>query len=299
MSNVTTISRGGLSAKVDSQGAQLTSLALDGREYLWQADPRWWGRSAPVLFPIAGVLPGGESMSAAGPCRMGRHGLARLYEHTLVDASADGASVTYEFTDTPETRAAYPYRFKLNMTYALTGPATLAQTFTVTNTGSVDLPFSVGGHPAFNVPVPGAAEEGEAFEDYELVFAEPWSCTCPRLDEEGLFDMSTALLEFEDADILPITHRTFDHDALMFSHVPQNTVTLRGTRTGHGIRVDFPGFDFLGVWSAAGDAPFVALEPWSAHSSCVGEDGVFEHKEGMTILAPGGVDERTFTITLL
>ena len=40
------------------------------------------------------------------------------------------------------------------MTYALTGDATLTQTFAVTNTGDVALPFSVGGHPAFNVPAP-------------------------------------------------------------------------------------------------------------------------------------------------
>ena len=34
MSTVTTIKRGGLTAAVDSMGAQLTSLALDGNEYL-------------------------------------------------------------------------------------------------------------------------------------------------------------------------------------------------------------------------------------------------------------------------
>ena len=66
--------------------------------------------------------------------------------------SEDGASVTYEFTDSAETREAFPYRFKLNMTYAITGDNQLTQTFKVTNTGDVDLPFSVGGHPAFNVP---------------------------------------------------------------------------------------------------------------------------------------------------
>lgn len=42
------------------------------------------------------------------------------------------------------------------MTYAITGEATLTQTFRVTNTGDVDLPFSVGAHPAFNAPVLGA-----------------------------------------------------------------------------------------------------------------------------------------------
>ena len=160
MSTITAISRGGLTAKVDSMGAQLCSLALDGREYLWQADPAFWGKHAPVLFPIVGSLRGDRAESAAGPCSMGRHGLARNYEHALVDVAEDGSAVTFEFTDSDETRHAYPYRFKLNMTYAVTGEATLTQTFAVTNTGEVGLPFSVGGHPAFNVPAPGGAEEG-------------------------------------------------------------------------------------------------------------------------------------------
>lgn len=44
MSQVMTITNGHVTVTIDSMGAQLTSLALDGREYLWQADPAWWGR---------------------------------------------------------------------------------------------------------------------------------------------------------------------------------------------------------------------------------------------------------------
>ena len=48
----------------------------------------------------------------------------------------------------------------------------------------------------------------------------------------------------------------------------------------------------------AGDAPFVALEPWTGHTTADNEDDVFEHKAGMTLLEPGQIFERTFTITL-
>ena len=89
---------------------------------------------------------------------MVRHGIARNYEHAVVDRAADGSSVTFELRDSAETRAAYPYSFKLNMTYAITGEATLSQTFHVTNTGDATLPFCVGGHPAFNVPM-GASSQ--------------------------------------------------------------------------------------------------------------------------------------------
>ena len=152
---IVTIKNDTCTAQVDSMGAQLLSMRFDDREYLWQRDERWWGRTSPILFPIVGNIRGGEAMSEQGPCHMKQHGVARNYEHRVVDVAADGTSVTFELCDSSETREQYPYAFRLNMTYALVGEATLAQTFSVTNTGSVTLPFSVGGHPAFNIPVEG------------------------------------------------------------------------------------------------------------------------------------------------
>ena len=90
MSTVTTIKRGGLTAAIDSMGAQLTSLALNGNEYLWQGDPAFWGKHAPILFPIVGSLRNNMATSAAGTCEMPRHGLARIVEHKLVEVSEDG-----------------------------------------------------------------------------------------------------------------------------------------------------------------------------------------------------------------
>ena len=288
--------QGRLSAAVDPMGAQLLSLQLDGCEYLWQGDPRFWARRAPVLFPIVGSLRDGRAESVQGSCVMGRHGIARNYEHAVVDRAADGSSVTFELRDSDETRAAYPYGFKLNMTYAITGEATLSQTFRVTNTGDATLPFCVGGHPAFNVPVGDAVDE--AFEDYVLKFARPWSCTLPVIGEDGLMNWDNAFECPQGSDTVALTHASFAHDALMFTDVPDSVLTLLGTKSGHGVRVDFPGFPYIGVWSAANDAPFVALEPWSGHTTAHDEDDVFEHKRGVTLLTPGETDERTFHLTL-
>ena len=324
---------GRLSAAVDPMGAQLLSLQLDGREYLWQGDPRFWARRAPVLFPLVGSLRDGRAESSQGPCVMGRHGIARNYEPAVIDRVADGSSVTFELRDSTETRGAYPYSFKLNMTYAITGEATLSQTFRVTNTGDATLPFCVGGHPAFNVPMGASAQdahagEGEAcakasaatneargesgavagaaegdaanetFDDYVLKFARPWSCTLPVIGEDGLMSWDNAFECPQGSDTVTLTHASFAHDALMFTDVPDSVLTLLGTKSGHGVRVEFPGFPFIGVWSAANDAPFVALEPWSGHTTAHDEDDVFEHKAGMTLLAPGETNERTFHITL-
>ena len=85
MSTVTTIKRGSLTAAIDSMGAQLTSLALNGNEYLWQGDPAFWGKHAPILFPIVGSLRNNTAASAAGTCEMARHGIARIVEHKIVE----------------------------------------------------------------------------------------------------------------------------------------------------------------------------------------------------------------------
>ena len=85
----------------------------------------------------------------------------------------------------------------------------------------------------------------------------------------------------------------------MLTDVPDGTLTLRSRVSGHGVKIDFADFRYIGIWSALGDAQFVALEPWTGFSTLDTEDDVFEHKRDITLLDPGAVDERSFTVTLL
>jgi len=287
----TTIRDGAVEASIDALGAQLMSLRLDGGEYLWQGDARWWSRRSPVLFPIVGSLRDDRATSAAGEVRLGRHGLARNFEHAVVSSSE--TSVTYELVSSDETRADFPFDFRLNMAYTVEGGC-VEQSFSVTNTGDTDLPFVVGGHPAFNVPAPGG--EGEDFSDYTLVFERPWTYASPTIDvETGILDFSNRFTLLDDTDTLRLDHRLFDVDTLVFEDVPARTVRLVGPQ-GHGVVVSFAGFDYLGVWSAAGDAPFVAVEPWTGCATATDESDVFEEKRGMACLAPGETATHAFTM---
>ena len=289
MGTISSIAKGRMTAAVDSAGAQLMSITLDGNEYLWQRDEKYWPRCAPVLFPIVGNLRNDRADSAQGEIRFGRHGLARNYEHELISSTDD--ALTYELVSNDDTRSKFPYDFCLKMTYRIVDDA-LEQEFYVENTGDVVLPFVVGGHPAFNVPAPG---DDADFSDYRLTFAEPWSYSSPTISTEtGLLDWGTRFTLLEDSDTLPLTHELFDVDTLTFENVPDRTVTLSGS-AGHGMRVDFDGFDYLGVWSAPG-APFVALEPWVGTATRTDEDDVFEHKQGMILLEPGQSVTKTFVM---
>lgn len=297
MAELQGITDGTLSASVDPMGAQLMSLVLDGREYLWQGDPAHWARRAPILFPIVGCLRGERATSAQGEVHLKRHGIGRLLEHRVVGRT--GSSVTFELTSSERTRQAFPYEFRLNMTYSV-GDGRLRQTFEVSNTGQVDLPFTLGGHPAFNVPVPGAAgADGtpEGFSDYELRFAEPWVARVPAIDKDGLHDFSRQTELFRDSDRLALSHELIARLlTLVFCDVPGRRVTLYGTRSGHGVELDFDGFDYLGVWTSDTAAPFVALEPWCGCATAYDEPDVFEEKRGIITLAPGASCERAFTV---
>ncbi len=291
MGAITTISDGSLTASVDAAGAQLMSLRTDAGEYLWQGDERFWPRRAPVLFPIVGCLRDNRATSAQGEVRLQRHGIARLYDHAVVAQTP--SSVTYELASSDETRAAYPFDFRLNMTYAVEDGA-LSQTFSVTNAGDVPLPFTLGGHPAFNVPAPGC--EGEAFGDYELVFPEPWTAEVPTIDAAGLHDFSATHELFRDSDRLRLSHDLIARLlTLVFVEVPGRSVRLVGP-SGHGVEVSFDGFDFLGVWTSSPEAPFVAIEPWVGCATAYDESDVFEEKRGTITLEPGKTCEKTFSM---
>lgn len=293
MSQLTTISSGDLTATIDSMGAQLMSLTCAGGEYLWQGDPKFWPRRAPVLFPIVGCLKNDEAMSAQGPVCLKRHGLARTNEHKVKEVAAD--SVTYELRSSEATRELYPYDFCLNMAYSVDGTS-LTQSFAVTNTGAIDLPFTLGGHPAFNVPMPGA--EGERFDDYALVFAERWSPEVPVIDERGLHDFGRMTRLMDNDRELPLSHELIErHATLVFHDVPKNRVTLVGTRSNHGVELEFDGFDYLGVWTASPEAPFLAVEPWHGCATAYDESDRFEDKRSTITLAPGERAELAFTVT--
>ncbi len=285
---------GGIAAKVSESGAQLVSLTLAGRERLWQADPRWWPRHAPVLFPIVGVVPASETCSR-GACPMGRHGVARSQRFETLAHSEREASLKLVAND--ETRAAYPYEFSLVMTYEIVDDSTFRQTFKVRNLDTVDLPFTLGGHPAFNLLT---APDGSAlpFEAHELRFAHAWNAATPTMDGAGMLDFGSMIELSRESDTLRLGRPLFDNDTLILHDVPDSKVELRARGSEHGVRLDFDGFEYLGVWSAAHAAPFLAIEPWTGCSTAYDEGTELERKRGMRLLAPGDETRFSFIITL-
>jgi len=153
-----------LAARINPLGAELWSLTdRDGGEYMTDADPAFWTGRAPLLFPIVGALNGGRYRVDGTEHALPKHGFARTSRFDLAEHADDRAR--FRLVESEATLAAYPFRFELEMAFALTG-ATLSMVATVGNPGAGPLPFSFGFHPAFAWPLPG----GAAKDDHAIVF---------------------------------------------------------------------------------------------------------------------------------
>lgn len=294
MDSLQTLTYGDLHVSIDPYGAQLCHLIKGTHEYLWQGDSRWWDEHAPLLFPIVGALRNNQAYSDQGICTLPRYGLARTMLHDVMLANKH--AVPFRCKANPDTLAHYPYPFCLEMTYELIDDSTLMQTYVVSTTGDNAMPFCHGGHPAFTIPLC----DGESFDEYELHFSCPFDVVTPRVTDEGLLDYSNMTSYGTDIERLRMSYELFAHDALVLEEVPDNALTLLGPH-GHGVRIDFAGFDHIGLWSAVPDsdgipAAFVALESWCGTATRTDEDDVFEHKQNMLWVQPGQTVTRAFTI---
>lgn len=284
-----TIENDRLKASFLTKGAEWRSFVdkKSNTELLWQADPQFWGKSAPVLFPIVGSLKGGHYLYQGKSFPLGRHGFARDREFRVKEQLPDRVTFTLEADD--DSRLVFPFEWTLEIEYRL-WERTLHTTYRVVNSGSGELLFSVGAHPAFQVPLGGGK-----FEDAWLEFDASEKLERWLLDAQGTLSGQTRRLPAGAR--LDLTHELFAEDALVFKTLKSSRVTLRQKATPLAVGMEFPGFPFFGVWSAP-NSPFVCLEPWCGIADGAGASGKLEEKEGINKLSAGAVFTRSFAVSV-
>lgn len=281
-----------LTVRVSGRGAELQSIrGADGTEYLWQGDPAYWARRAPNLFPHVGRLTGGKYIWDGQTYEMGPHGFAR--DRDYVPVEHDGEHLILELTDCAETRKSYPFAFSYRVVYRLDGD-TLSITYRVENTGGGILPFGLGAHPGFRVPM----ADGLDFTDYKVVFAEP--CSPRSLDLSPAAYMAGTDSPYALSDnAIALRHDRFDNDAIILKDMAR-TLSIVTDKDPHGVTVSFPDMPYVGLWhTPKTDAPFLCIEPWAAIPARQDVVEDFAAKEPFCRIAPGAVYENTWTIQAL
>lgn len=278
-----------LQVQVDTFGAELKSISMDGCEYLWQGDPAYWTGRSPILFPIIGGLPEDRYTWKGQTYEMRSHGFAKRSEFSVVSHTDD--ALTLRLTDNDETRAQYPFSFVFEVIYTLSG-STLREGFRVVNTGDGEMPFSVGGHPGFNCPL----VPDKKFTDYRLEFEKP-ETLLRRIKRDGLLCGESRVFLDDQAE-KELTHGLFYDDAVILRDLASSWVELSAGEESRSVRVDFTGFPDLGIWSCRNDGPYVCIEPWFGVDSTKGDSGAMEEKEGIRILPAGDTFEAAFSMIM-
>lgn len=281
-----------LSLSVQKEGAELCSLKnLDnGKEYIWQADPAIWGSHAPNLFPIIGALKDGRYSYQGKEYELPKHGFVRYNKNiSLKEQTADRLVFELEYSE--ESLKMYPFKFNFQLNFHLKGK-TIKITHHISNLDEKPMYFSVGGHPAFNVPL----KEGETYEDCFLEFDRKMELATYLLSENGLVgELTKNILRNEDR--IQLHKHLFDKDALIFKNIPSKKVSLKSKRSGEILNMEYEDFRNLGIWAKPG-APYVCIEPWLGIADVEGTDQQINTKEGIIELPSSEAFNASYSITI-
>jgi galactose mutarotase-like enzyme len=271
-----------LTVGVKRVGAELCSLRdTAGREFLWQAGPAW-PRHAPILFPIVGRLHSDAFTAGGQRYPLGQHGFARDLVFDVIEQGPGACRLL--LTDGPATWEAYPFPFRLEVAYTVTR-STVTVTFTVTNPGEGLLPFSIGAHPAFAWPLPGA----RARQGHSLTFEQDEPAPCYRPGAGGLLDPTPQALP-TNGRALGLREEMFADGAFILLSPASRHVRFAAPGAP-AVEVAWQGMDQLGIWTKPGGG-FLCIEPWAGHADIAGYETEIWWKPGIRLLHPG--ESRSF-----
>lgn len=288
-----TLSNDKITVRISSHGAELTSIRANGTEYLWQADPAFWGRHSPVLFPIVGRVWNNIYRNEGKEYELGQHGFARDMDFKLTHESDDSA--TYILESNEDTLKKYPFRFVLKIGYVLKGNR-IEVNWEVKNTGEKDMYFQIGAHPAFyyrdldtNTDKRGFLCFGNDHKKLEYISPAEKGCVSPQRHT----------LELADG-WMELTSGTFDCDTYMFDNSQIQKITLADKNKRPYLSLEFSS-PLVAIWSPSAtrpDVPFVCIEPWYGRCDEVGYKGEFKNREWMQRLASGETFNANYSIIL-
>ncbi len=260
-------------------GAELTSLfsKKSNIEHLWQADQKWWGWHAPVLFPVVGRCQNDRIHLGKKAYPMEKHGFARKSNFDLIEQSE--TAMVFSLKSSDSSKQFYPFEFEFNIGFEL-HKNSLQQWFSVSNKHETPMLFSLGAHPAFAVPF----SKNEAFNQYHLEFEHAEILNRKHIDTDGFFNGVASIVSTNGN--IHLTPELFNSDALIFKDHTSRSVCIKSNLHSHWLKVTFDGFPYLGIWTKEG-APYVCIEPWFGCADTANQTTDFAAKEGIVALQPG------------
>ena len=280
-----------LTIKVAEKGAELQSIIDgEGREYLWQADPKYWSRHSPILFPIVCSVENDTYTVDGHEYHLPRHGFARDTDFTLVAQSEN--KVVFALHDSEDTLKVYPYHFNLAVSYRLDGNK-IHVIWHVENTDKREIHFQIGGHPAFYAP---GCEADKPLKGV-LRVDNPAQLKALKSHIDGSVEMTEVEIVSKDG-LIVFDDEFFANDSVKLHNSQTSSVELLNPDGTVAVTLDYK-CPIIAFWSPyQKNAPFVCLEPWYGVGDPRGYKGEFKDKPMMNHLQPGASFMSEYVITI-
>lgn len=229
MEKLLTIENDFLTVVVSTKGAELKSIfnKKEQKEVLWQADAKWWNKSAPILFPRINL----EENKLTSVANISKHGFCR--DHHFEEVSISKTKIVLSQNENMIVDFEFPFVFVVDIEL-------LGNKISINYKINAAFEFMIGSHPAFNIDPTNS----------KLIFPNSvyYKIKDQKIDHTQSFN--------KDTEILLIKNETFSNDALIFeNNFNKSSVTLDGK-----IIVEHDS-EYVGIWAIPG-APFVCIEPW-------------------------------------
>jgi len=267
------------------EGAELLSFKINGQEKIHQGlecvnsnGKPYWKRRYPVLFPMVGKCKKNQTIINGKAYEMQTDGFAKEMEFEPISKLDNFHS--YCLQSDKKLIDKYPYEFSLLVTYR-TDENRLTTIYKVINEGDVDMPFAIGGKPAFQI----SYEELEK-GNYYLEFEEEEEKIHFLYLVDGLVGTEYAKNIIVDKKIIPLDSHTFDNDAIIMKSLKSKRISLK-KRENHEtiLTLNYEGFPYLAIWSKP-KAPFLCISPWMLAPDNANGSGVFRQKTDILLLPP-------------
>lgn len=275
-----TLENKNLSMRIALLGAEPQSLKskASGIEYLWNGDPEFWPRRAPLLFPMTGPTKDNMIGASGSTYTMPNNGFARDLAFTLISQDSDKA--TFELQESEATLRSYPYGFRLKVTYTLLDDGYRAEAEVY---AKEDLYFTFGWHPAFSLDING---KDSPLESYSITFEKTESVDRKR-PVDGVFVTDKNFLD--NTKTLHLSREQTDAGPIILNGLRSRHVTLSSENGSHGVHVERGNLDTLVFWTTAPKhAQYLCIEPMHSFGdtnrgfSLETMDEVLELKTGQT-----------------
>lgn len=275
---------------VSNIGAELKSIQRDGREYLWNADKTYWGRTAPILFPIVGRLADNTLRINGQEYKMKQHGFARDAEFLRLEPKTSllGGALDVQAINAPLVfkmyqegmPANYPYQFDLLARYKAANNI-VSCSWEVKNLGAKTMHFQIGAHPAFVLPDYNAADAVHGyiqFYDNQGVIVKP---VAKNFLVDGLrYSYESPKQVTDENAVLLIKNDTFVNDAILIEDSQVASATLFDKHGHKVLTVVCPQAEAFGIWAPnKPGCPFVCIEPWCGIADRFDFDGDISERE--------------------